>query len=382
MNQIFLNGQAVGTREGANFTFVKENAFDKIKALEPEFILVFAGEFDQNHYKVWENYLAQTTLRACIVCYSYKIFYHQSNSNHLKTAIPLFSEETGFNINDLGYINSIKALLYPANISRNWMYFYTLPKKDHTNKNIKHIHIGHGDSDKSSSCTRVQKIYDHSLIADDIAQLRYTQNNIHLPDEHFLTMGAPIFSGLHVIDQPQDLKSILYIPTFEGPSSLMNYSSLEYIHGTLSKEMVKNKFLLYYHPHPAMGLRLKEYKDISDQLMQKSNNPSLDKTKLFNLSDAAICDASGVTSEYLFTGKPIITPFSRKQNLSVHLNKEMRNICYLWNYDEVSLSNFFKEIQHDPLWKNRMRFRDRKFKNAKSFQASVDNFDQALRSVF
>ncbi len=381
MNPIFLNGQAVGSREGTSFTLLKENAFEKIKALEPEIILVFAGEFDPHHFKVWEAYLTKTTLKACIVCYSYKSYYHQQNSNHLKTSIPLFSEETGFNINDLGYITSIKALLYPANISRNWMYFYTLPKEDHTNKNIKHIHIGHGDSDKSSSSTRVQKIYDHSLIADDIAELRYAKNNIHLPVDHFLKMGAPIFPDLNVIDQPIPFKNILYIPTFEGPSSLMNYSSLEKIHKTLTKEISKKKFSFYYHPHPAMGLRQKEYKELSDQLLEKASNPSSDKANLFNLSSAAICDASGVTSEYLFTGKPIIAPFSRTK-LSMNFNKELRSVCYLWDYESTPLSNFLKEIQYDPLFKNRMKFRDQKFKDARTFQASVDNFDAAIRSIF
>ena len=382
MNPIFLNGQAVGAREGDSYTFLKENALEKIKALEPEIILVFSGEFDPHHYKVWEAYLAQTKLKACIVCYSYKNYYHHQNSNHLKTSVPIFSEETGFNINDLGYINSLKALLYPANISRNWMYFYTLPKDEHTNKNIKHIHIGHGDSDKSSSCTRVQKIYDHSLVADDIAQSRYIKNNISLPNQHFLKMGAPIFPNLSVIENPQPLKNILYIPTFEGPSPLMNYSSLDYIYNPLTKEINKNNFEFYYHPHPAMGMRQKEYKELSDELINKSSQQFNDKEKLFNISNAAICDASGVTSEYLFTGKPIIAPYSIKSKLSINLNKDFRNICYLWNYDEISLSNFLKEIKNDPLFKNRMRFRDSKFMNARSFQDSVDNFDAAIKSTF
>jgi len=382
MTNLFLNGVKVGVRHGDSYTFNKENTFERMIELQPEIILVFSAEFDPHHYKVWDAYLAHSTLKSCIVCHSYKSYYHHHHTDHLRTSVPLFSEETGFNINDLGHVPSLKALLYPANISRNWMYFYTLPKQDHVNKNIKHIHIGHGDSDKSSSSTRVQKIYDHSLVADAMAMDRYAKNHIALPADHFLLMGAPVFPGIEVSEGPSPIDHLLYLPTFEGPSHLMNYSSLSYVSQLLAKEFKTNTLSILYHPHPAMGLRVNEYKLISDQFLESSAFNKKSKVEHFNTSNAAICDISGVTSEYLFTGKPIIIPFNSSFNFEKLLNPEFKKICYFWDIDHISIRNFLRSIVHDPLRKNRMEFRNRKFMHAKSFAESVSNFDNALSKAF
>ena len=383
MEKLFLNGMNVGSREGNTFNFFKVDFQARIMEIQPQVVLVFAAEFDIRHYNVWLHYIQRSKLKFCIVCFSYKYYFHSEKTNHLRTVAPLFSEDTGYRIADLGNITSIKALLYAGNLVRNWEYFYTLPRPEHLNKNIRHVHIGHGDSDKASSSVRAQKIYDFTFVADQIAIERFRNNGINLPQDHFIIIGAPIFPDINVTEHPSKITSVVYIPTFEGANSLMNYSSLGYLHETISSIIDRKNIQMLYHPHPAMGMRVKEYKQVSDGISAKLfNGPvSMSKVEIFNKSDAALCDVSGVTSEYLFSCKPIIFPCTEKTVNDIELNANFRSVCYFWDFEKLHLEDFLRSIASDPLFEARLSFRNSKFHNVKTFQECIDRFDDALDQV-
>ena len=377
--RLFVNNAHIGFQEGIKFSFLKRNQAEEIQQYQPEVVLVFSVEFDYNIYSIWENYLKNSGLKFCIICFSYKEYYAKYQSNHLKTVCPIYSEELGFDIGLLGYIKSLKLLLYPGNYARNWVYFYNLPRLEHPNKEIKHIHIGHGDSDKASSYVRAQKIYDYILLADESAIKRYESNNIYLPKSSFLKMGAPTMPNIYVIKAPRAIKNVLYLPTFEGNVESTNYSSLEKISKILIN-FVRNSdsINLLFSPHPSTGIRLNEYAESVNSLNEVVKFSKQNKIELFNKSDAAICDISGVASEYLFTCKPIIIPIHDKKIIDLLNLSELSKIAYLWDVSCVSLDLFLKSIEEDPLFESREKFRFHKFAGAINFSESVINFDKAL----
>ena len=380
MTSLFLNDTLIGTRKGQEFTFKKTNQIDELLNYQPEIALIFSVELDFNIYSLWKSYIEKSKFKFCIICYSFKEYYAKYNSTHLQTVCPIYAEETGFKIDALGYINSLKILLYPANYSRNWIYFYNLPQIEHTNKNIKHIHIGHGDSDKPSSYIRAQKIYDYILLADQTAINRYKNNNINLPDSIYLKMGAPIAPGMESIDHPSSLKNILYIPTFEGNNAQSNYSSLKTLHTKLVKYFKEDtqNHTLSFRPHPATGSRISEYADYVEELKKVASFYELPKSEIFNKSDAAICDISGITSEYLFTGKPIIIPICDETTMRTLKASTLSKVAYLWSVNSIPLDTFLKSIAQDPLFSIRKKYRDEKFLHAINFDESAANFDKAL----
>jgi CDP-glycerol glycerophosphotransferase (TagB/SpsB family) len=163
----------------------------------------------------------------------------------------------------------------------------------------------------------------------------------------------------------------------------MNYSSLSYLHEIISGIISRKVVQMLYHPHPAMGMRVKEYKQVSDGISAKVfNGPvSMSKVEIFNKSDAALCDVSGVTSEYLFSCKPIIFPCTEKTINDIELNANFRSICYFWDFEKLHLEDFLRSIASDPLFEARLSFRNSKFHNVKTFQECVDRFDDALDQV-
>ena len=84
---------------------------------------------------------------------------------------------------------------------------------------MKHVFIGHGDSDKLASVNPFSKVYDEVWVAGRAGRDRYAIADVGVRDEDIVEVGrpqlAPIQSGRRRPRGPH-VPTVLYAPTWEG----------------------------------------------------------------------------------------------------------------------------------------------------------------------
>lgn len=350
---------------------VKKENFKKLQELSPEVILIFPDGISKAWVSIWEQYLIDSPFKVAIVAK------HHDKKDISNIRIPMFFNNTGVGPAQLLKIPSIKVFLYPTNRANNFNYLNKFP-------HIKHVFIGHGDSDKLSSSSRFSTVYDFLFTADDNAATRFFERGVKIPHERFITIGAPVVPGLVVnTEKTVSIKNILFAPTSEGKAADSNFSSLMEINPAETLENLSLSFNIDYRPHPGAGERLPEYKSLS-KVLKLLYSKNLSKEQSYNNADLIICDISGVMSEFLFTNKPIILPYNPKSKLiTENINKsEFKEYVYLFDISKDNLHELISKIsQNDHLREAREKARNAKFLGAMSFHEAAKNFSNAIQYV-
>lgn len=206
--------------------------------------------------------------------------------------------------------HNIKVILYVNNGLRN---FHSL-----MNNNALHVHINHGESDKTSTISNQAKAYDYSFVVGNAGYDKYQLNLLKKDMNHFIKIGRPQLDFVGKIELNSEAidtkKVILYAPTWEGNYSSMNFSSLkEYGLDIVQKILTSREYYLVYKPHPTTGMRDISIKNVNSeiiQLIKQSTQGELisegDINTLYNSVDLAIFDNSAVAIDYLRVNKPML----------------------------------------------------------------------------
>jgi len=344
-----------------------------IHLYDPEVVLVWNNQFQPHHLAIWAPYIRASRYRVAIVCRS------MPQAAKVRESLPN-TPVWALDQNILAYQQlpvapSLKVFLYPDNERMNEHTVHNYPRH-------MHVHIGHGDSDKSTSANRFGALYDHVFLADRVALERYRRAGIEIPDHHFLPIGAPASPGVRFDPAAAVGPNVLYAPTWEGTSSSKNFSSLPDVLPALADFAAGNPGQLACRPHAYLGGRDPAYKGWAAELARWPA-PQSQKAAQFNASDVLLCDVSGILSEYLFTGKPVIVPAASDNAwLMAYLEQaRLLDFVYRWPFDQVSLRDFLGRIAADPLRAQRLKRRDDLIAGAKDFDEASANFDRALDSV-
>ncbi|RZK48070.1 MAG: hypothetical protein EOO99_11520 [Pedobacter sp.] len=342
--------------------------------LNPEVLLVFPDNITKAWLSIWEPYLLASSFRVAVIAKS------DGNKDLANVQLPIFFSDSGISIGQLLKAKSLKIFLYPTNRPNNFGYINKFP-------HIKHVFIGHGDSDKLSSSSRFSTVYDYLLVADRGACFRYSSRGVFIPKERFLPIGAPTIPNLDVIitNKNKKLQNLLYAPTSEGKASDSNFSSLcELNWEEAFKNLLDKGYVIDFRSHPGAGERLDIYKSVRQKLSLKYSK-KMSKTDSYNLSDVIICDISGVMSEFLFTGKPIIVPVHKNDLESLVIktiqSSNIADFVYLWDINGQPLESFLQSIEDDPLFNVRFQRRELKFLGSKTFDESSGKFNRALELI-
>lgn len=154
---------------------------------------------------------------------------------------------------------------------RNQVVFYAFNAQSNcrlvANRNLKHIFITHGESNKIASVKPIIRIYDHVVMAGKLSLERYYKSGLF--DDHDYQIGRLIMMGDTFIGKTgfssDESKApvLFYAPTWEGGLESENYSSLQ------KWRVVRDKILQYtrlkkvetvvIQPHPNLGHRNKIY---------------------------------------------------------------------------------------------------------------------------
>lgn len=246
------------------------------------------------------------------------------------------------------------------------------------NRNLTHIFITHGESNKISSVKPIIRIYDYIMTAGDAGIDRFFKHKIFSPsDSERLITGGDTFVGKTGLSAPSNNTTpvIFYAPTWEGGIPQENYSSLSYTQ-LVTKTILQ---LSQYHqtdyivirPHPNTGYRLAEYKEfllhLIENLLKESKKLILFRPHLnFSLFQAwkikrkgvrlvdtlqdfsavfGLCDVSAVETQLLNENIPYYLFCSKEQKeylLSLKCNQYYQNNLISFQ-DNLSIPPFSME---------------------------------------
>jgi hypothetical protein len=268
------------------------------------------------------------------------------------TQFPLVYSKTMSTLLRLYDTNHFRCILYMNNSCLN---FQSL-----CHNSALHVHINHGESEKTSTFSNRAKAYDFVFIVSDAAHKKYADNLININMDKFIKVGRPQIDFIESIESPiTDKKIILYAPTWEGTHLSMNYTSLpDYGVGFVNSVLAHEDYFLIYRPHPNTGSRDQLTKEADEKIkamVGHSDSGALMTTEninsVFELTDLAIFDNSAVTVDFLAFDKPmIITDFFYRQEGQVVAKPEIIKACQTvddHNKDDI-LRLISQGLSHDP----------------------------------
>jgi CDP-glycerol glycerophosphotransferase (TagB/SpsB family) len=229
--------------------------------------------------------------------------------------------------------NSFRCILYVNNSCLN---FQSL-----SNNNALHVHINHGESEKTSTFSNRAKSYDFIFIVSDAAYQKYEDNLINIDMNKFIKVGRPQIDFIESIQHPDtNKKIILYAPTWEGTHLSMNYTSLpDYGIDFVNAILAHDDYYLIYRPHPNTGSRDNLTRETNEKIKsivnQSESGTVMSKENInsvFELTDLAIFDNSAVTVDFLAFNKPMmITDFFYRQEGQAATKPKIVKACQIIN---------------------------------------------------
>lgn len=340
---------------------------------DPQVAFVWGNDIAYSQLEIWHPYIMASKHRFTVIANNINPSMVEKQNLLLKQTQP-YSLKKNFKIEYLNAAPSLKTLIYISDKNNNYNFLRKLQNK---------IHVcgHHGDSEKHSSFSTMPNSYDFLLLADQISMLRYIKGGLELPINKIIPIGNTVIPNVNYCEGKSLFTKAIYAPTFEGYSESVNYSSLMRASNHITNWSNSNNNSLYFRPHPGTGLREKSYITYIDKIKASITPIKLEeKSEQFNWSDFIVTDISGIISEYLFTGKPIIIPVSTdpKWLRDYIIDLSLDSYIYIWDYNQLTLSQFIESIKHDPLQNSRITRRNAIYLGIKSFEKSLELFDEAI----
>ncbi|WP_326686399.1 MULTISPECIES: CDP-glycerol glycerophosphotransferase family protein [unclassified Streptomyces] len=231
-------------------------------------------------------------------------------------------------------LSMLRVALYPANVGKN-IHLLREPT-------MKHVFVGHGDSDKIASVNPYSKVYDEVWTAGRAGRDRYATANVGVRDEDIVEVGrpqlAPVMGGpLPRAGSVPTVSTVLYAPTWEGWTDDPGNTSLILAGEHIVRALLQSPdpVRVMYKPHPFTGTRSPLAREAHEQITamihaaggdhQVITGPEPKLYDCFNAADALVSDISSVVSDWIASGRPYAVTDSaelgeeefRRQNTAV-----------------------------------------------------------------
>ncbi|GGW18321.1 hypothetical protein GCM10018980_47200 [Streptomyces capoamus] len=224
---------------------------DWLAAYRPETVLYFSGSKDSAYQvNMWLETMEQLDTRPLIILRERAIL-----NNLAPTTVPVICVPGGVHLMNLD-LTTVRVALYAANVGKN-IHLLRVPT-------MKHVFIGHGDSDKLASVNPYSKVYDEVWTAGRAGRDRYAIADVGVRDEDIVEVGRPQLApiqGWHGVPEGR-VPTVLYAPTWEGWDGNPGNTSI-----VLAGENIVNKLItadppvrVLYKPHPFTGTVSKDAK--------------------------------------------------------------------------------------------------------------------------
>ncbi|MFH8896240.1 hypothetical protein ACH4HG_07510 [Streptomyces coeruleorubidus] len=232
---------------------------DWLGGYKPETVLYFSGSKDSAYQvNMWLDTMENLDSKPLIILRERAIL-----NNLAPTTVPVICVPGGVHLMNMD-LSTVRVALYAANVGKN-IHMLRVPT-------IKHVFIGHGDSDKLASVNPFSKVYDEVWTAGRAGRDRYAIADVGVRDDDIVEVGrpqlAPIQTWQGVPEGPRGgaadgrCPTILYAPTWEGWDDNPGNTSI-----LLAGENIVRRLItadppvrVLYKPHPFTGTRSKEAK--------------------------------------------------------------------------------------------------------------------------
>jgi hypothetical protein len=243
-----------GRKVPPNAEKVLDAVDDWLRAYKPETVLYFSGSKDSVYQvNMWLETMEQLDSKPLIILRERVIL-----QNLAPTTVPVICVPGGVHLMNMD-LSTVRVALYAANVGKN-IHMLRVPT-------MKHVFIGHGDSDKLASVNPFSKAYDEVWTAGRAGRDRYAIADVGVRDEDIVEVGrpqlAPIQTWQGVPDGPRDgaadgrCPTVLYAPTWEGWDDNPGNTSILLAGENIVKKLVKADppVRVLYKPHPFTGTR-------------------------------------------------------------------------------------------------------------------------------
>ncbi|MFI6247969.1 hypothetical protein [Streptomyces sp. NPDC051016] len=217
---------------------------DWLAEYRPGTVLYFSGSKDSAYQlNMWLETMEQLDSRPLVLLRERVIL-----QNLAPTTAPVICVPGGVHLMNMD-LSTVRVALYAANVGKN-IHLLRVPT-------MKHVFIGHGDSDKLASVNPFSKVYDEVWTAGRAGRDRYAIADVGVRDDDIVEVGRP---QLAPIQNRQDVAegrvpTVLYAPTWEGWDGEPGNTSLVLAGENIVKKLVKADppVRVLYKPHPFTG---------------------------------------------------------------------------------------------------------------------------------
>jgi hypothetical protein len=280
----------------------------RVQAMKPEVMLYHTGTIDSAHQvNMWFSTIERLG-RPAIVALRERLYLEEL----AKTSLPIVCIPDAVDFMTFS-LPSVRVAMYTANVGK---VIHMLREPG-----VRHIFIGHGDSDKTASFNPFSKVYSEVWVAGQGGRDRYAKAGVGIHDEDIIEVGRPQLDGIQVVresigDRPMTL---LYAPTWEGWTNDPAHTSLMRTGPELVERLIKlGNVRVIYKPHPFTGTVSKAAVAADGKIRGLLNRAGSEHQVVvgasptlfdcFNQADIMVADISSVLSDFISSEKPYVVP--------------------------------------------------------------------------
>lgn len=217
---------------------------DWLRAYQPETVLYFSGSRDSAYQvNMWLETMEQLDSKPLIILRERAIL-----NNMAPTTVPVICVPGGVHLMNMD-LSTVRVALYAANVGKN-IHMLRVPT-------IKHVFIGHGDSDKLASVNPFSKVYDEVWTAGRAGRDRYAIADVGVRDDDIVEVGRPQLAPIQPWQGVPDgrIPTVLYAPTWEGWDGNPGNTSIVLAGEAIVRKLVQADppVRVLYKPHPFTG---------------------------------------------------------------------------------------------------------------------------------
>ncbi|MFI6334501.1 hypothetical protein [Streptomyces sp. NPDC050535] len=218
----------------------------------PETVLYFSGSKDSAYQvNMWLETMEQLDTRPLIILRERAILELMA-----PTTVPVICVPGGVHLMNMD-LSTVRVALYAANVGKN-IHLLRVPT-------MKHVFIGHGDSDKLASVNPFSKAYDEVWTAGRAGRDRYAIADVGVRDEDIVEVGRPQLAPIQTRQGGSEgagggsaadgIPTVLYAPTWEGWDGNPGNTSLLLAGGNIVRKLLAADppVRVLYKPHPFTG---------------------------------------------------------------------------------------------------------------------------------
>jgi hypothetical protein len=234
----------VGRRLPANTDKALDFMNRWLREYRPTTVLYFSGSKDSAYQvNMWLDTMAELDGRPLVILRERFILPQLAN-----TAVPVLCVPGAVHLMNMD-LSTVRVALYPANVGKN-IHLLRVPT-------MKHVFIGHGDSDKIASVNPFSKAYDEVWTAGKAGRDRYALADVGVRDDDIVEVGRPQLSRISTGRPTPDggMPTMLYAPTWEGWTDEPGNTSVILAGENIVRRLVESErpVRVLYKPHPFTG---------------------------------------------------------------------------------------------------------------------------------